>query len=134
MEQDKILVIDVDGVLCKNKEEGEDYSKLKPNLKIVNKIKEYKNKGFYIILYTSRNMRTYKSNLGKINAKTAKIILEWLEKNQIPFDEIYFGKPWCGFKGFYVDDRAVKPSEFISKNYEEIIELLKKEKEVLHNL
>jgi capsule biosynthesis phosphatase len=37
-------------------------------------------------------------------------------------------KPWCGFEGFYIDDKAIRPSEFISKSYEEIIDLLKDEK------
>ena len=72
-------------------------------------------------------MNTYDNNIGKINANTAKIILDWLEKYNIPHDEIYFGKPWCGFKGFYVDDRAIRPSEFLSKDYDEIVNLLNEE-------
>ena len=73
-------------------------------------------------------MNTYNNNLGRINAHTAKIVLEWLDKHEIPYDEIYFGKPWCGFKGFYVDDKTIRPSEFISKSYKEIIKLLENEK------
>lgn len=42
-------------------------------------------------------------------------------------DEIIIGKPWCGYDGFYVDDKAIRPSEFTSLNYEQIKELLKKE-------
>lgn len=45
----------------------------------------------------------------------------------MPYDEIIIGKPWCGYDGFYVDDKAIRPSEFISLNYEQIKELLKKE-------
>ena len=30
-------------------------------------------------------------------------------------------------EGFYVDDKAIRPSEFIRKSYEEIIDLLKDE-------
>ena len=48
--------------------------------------------GFYIILNTSRNMRTYNGNIGLINKNTAKV--HYLEKYDIPYDEIYYGKPW----------------------------------------
>jgi len=122
------LVVDIDGVLSEKKKEGQEYADLKPNRQVLDKLREYKRKGFYIILYTSRNMNTYNNNLGKINAHTAKIILDWLYKYEIPYDEIYFGKPWCGFKGFCIDDKTIRPSEFISKSYEEIIKLLENEK------
>jgi len=129
MEKENIIVIDIDGCLCEKKEEGETYSELKPINAIVEKLREYKNKGFYIILYTSRNMNTYDNNLGKINANTAKIILAWLDRYKIPYDEIYFGKPWCGFKGFYIDDETIRPREFLSKSYDEIVKLLRDEEE-----
>ncbi|HGZ0726786.1 TPA: capsular biosynthesis protein, partial [Escherichia coli] len=58
---------------------------------------------------------------------TLPIIISWLNANNIPYDEIYVGKPWCGHEGFYIDDKAIRPSEFINKSYEEIIELLRGE-------
>ncbi len=97
---------------------------MSPNLKIINKVIEYKNNGFNIILFTSRNMRAHDNNIGKITAKTLPIIFKWLEKHNVPFDEIYVGKPWCGNNGFYVDDKAIRPSEFIEKSYEEITKLI----------
>ena len=77
---------------------------------------------------TSRNMNSYNNNIGLINKNTLPIIINWLDENNIPYDEIYVGKPWCGHEGFYVDDKAIRPSEFINKTYEEIVELLRKEK------
>ena len=59
--------------------------------------------------------------MGKINAVTAKEVFKWLEKYDVPYDEIYFGKPWCGINGFYVDDKSIRPDEFINSNYEEIM-------------
>jgi len=32
-------------------------------------------------------------------------VIEWLNKYQIPYDEIHFGKPLADF---YVDDKAIK--------------------------
>lgn len=119
----KNLVIDIDKTLTLG--DNKDYNLVSPNLEIVNKVKEYKKSGFNIILYTARNMRTHENNLGKINAKTLPIIFKWLEKHTIPFDEIYVGKPWCGDEGFYVDDKSIRPDEFINKTYSEILNIIK---------
>jgi capsule biosynthesis phosphatase len=42
----------------------------------------------------------------------------------VPFDEVIVGKPWCGFDGFYVDDRSIRPKEFKDLSYEEVKKLL----------
>ena len=52
---------------------------------------------------------------------------DWLARHQIPYDEIHVGKPWCGTEGFYVDDKAVRPSEFLALSHDEIHALLAKE-------
>ena len=44
----------------------------------------------------------------------------WLKKWDIPYDEIVYGKVWPGHKGFYVDDRTIRPNEFLSCNIEEL--------------
>ncbi len=128
IEENKVLVIDVDGTLCKEKKENEAYSDVVPQSDICNKLNEYKNNGFYIILYTSRNMRTYGGNIGKINVKTSKVLIDWLENYKIPYDELYFGKPWCGKNGFYVDDKSIRPREFAELSYEQINDLIVKDK------
>jgi len=69
-------------------------------------------------------MRTYQGAVGKINANTLPVILEWLKKHDVPYDEIYVGKPWCGTEGFYVDDRAIRPREFVTLSLAEINALI----------
>ena len=125
--EDKVLVIDIDGTICEIKPKDKEYIDIKPKLEVIKKINEYKQNGFHIILYTSRQMRTYEGNLGKINANTAKIIFEWLEKYDIPYDEIYFGKPWCGKNGFYIDDKAIRPREFRELSFMEINKLIERD-------
>lgn len=127
IESEKVIVMDIDGTLCEIKTKGQSYLDVIPKFNILEKLNKMKLEGFYIILYTSRQMRTYDGNIGKINANTGKILFQWLEKYNIPFDEIYFGKPWCGKKGFYVDDKAIRPSEFAKLSYDEIIKLLEAE-------
>ncbi|MCI9138247.1 capsular biosynthesis protein [bacterium 1XD42-8] len=120
------FVFDIDGTICPIKKKEEHYEDLVPYKEIVEKIREYREKGAKITLYTSRNMNSYQGNIGLINARTAKVLLQWLEKWEIPYDEIIYGKPWPGHQGFYVDDRTVRPDEFLKYNLEELEKLCKK--------
>lgn len=113
MFKDYSFVFDIDGTLCPIKEKEEKYEELVPYPEMVEKLKYYKDNGARIILYTSRNMNTHKGNLGLINKCTAPILTEWLKKWDIPYDEIVYGKIWPGHKGFYIDDRTIRPDEFL---------------------
>lgn len=123
---DYSFVFDIDGTICPIKGKGENYEDLVPYPEIVKKIKDYKEKGARIILFTSRNMNTYHGNIGLINKKTAAVLSEWLEKWDIPYDEIIYGKPWPGHHGFYVDDRTVRPDEFLKYAPEDLERLCMK--------
>ena len=114
------FVFDIDGTLCPIKKKEEEYIDLIPYPEMVEKLKEYKAGGAKIVLFTSRNMNSYGGNIGLINANTAKVLLQWLDKWEIPYDEIIYGKPWPGKRGFYVDDRAVRPDEFLKYSEEEL--------------
>jgi len=118
----KKLIVDLDGTITKG--DTSDYRKVSPNLDVIDKLRFYKSLGYEVIIQTARNMRTYEGNVGKINIHTLPIITEWLDQHEVPYDEIHVGKPWCGFEGFYVDDRAVRPSEFTQMTPEEIDELI----------
>lgn len=121
----KRLILDLDGTLTQAN--TSDYTKVLPRHDVITRLKEYKSKGFAIVISTARNMRTYEGNVGKINIHTLPTITAWLDEHEIPYDEVIVGKPWCGTEGFYVDDRAVRPSEFANLNNTEINELLEAE-------
>ena len=89
-----------------------------PYSEVVEKLQYYHENGAKIVLFTSRNMASYNGNIGLINKNTAKVLSQWLEKWNIPYDEIVYGKPWPGHKGFYVDDRSVRPDEFLMNDVE----------------
>ena len=110
--QRKTLVFDIDGTLC-DKPINEDYSKCQPINDMCEKLRYQDSIGTYIILYTSRNMRSLNGNIGLINKHTSSILIEWLNKNKIPFDELYFGKPW-GKDLSYIDDKFLSINEFIN--------------------
>jgi capsule biosynthesis phosphatase len=123
----KRLIVDLDDTISKT--ENGDYFNSEPIREMVDKLKEYSSLGFEIVIHSSRNMRTYESNLGKINIHTLPNIIDWLKNNEVPFDEVYVGKPWCGFDGFYIDDKSIRPSEFVKYSYDEIRILLEQEKQ-----
>ncbi|MCR4657112.1 MAG: capsular biosynthesis protein [Lachnospiraceae bacterium] len=111
--KDYSFIFDIDGTLCPIKGRDEKYEDMVPFPDMVEKIRYYHDNGAKIILYTSRNMNSFKGNIGLINKNTAPVLLKWLEKWDIPYDEIVYGKLWPGHKGFYVDDRTVRPDEFL---------------------
>jgi capsule biosynthesis phosphatase len=113
------IVVDLDGTLTID-DKSVSYKDKIPNHDLIVKLKEYHESGFQIVVSTSRNMKTFEGNEGRIAKETLPIILEWLNRHDVPFDEIYIAKPWCGDKGFYIDDRAIRPKEFVSMDYEEI--------------
>ena len=120
------FVFDVDGTLCPIKGEDESYADLIPYADMVEKLREYKVQGARIVLYTSRNMRTYKGDLSLILEHTKPELEAWLAKWDIPYDEIVYGKFWPGHRGLYVDDRAVRPDEFLKYSVEELEDMCEK--------
>ncbi|NLR75015.1 capsular biosynthesis protein [Leeia aquatica] len=118
----KRIIIDLDSTLCYSSGE---YQNAEPNLEVIDKVRAYRALGFEIVVYTSRNMRTFQGNVGKINIHTLPVILEWLNKHNVEYDEVLVGKPWCGTEGFYVDDRAIRPDEFARLSPEQVNELLR---------
>jgi hypothetical protein len=67
---------------------------------------------FSIILYTSRGMKSYNSNSGIILKDIGKITFDTLDKYNIPYDEIYFGKPYAHF---FIDNYTVNAFEDLEK-------------------
>lgn len=126
--QEKVVVIDVDGTLTGKREDGQSYADVCATQSVVQKVRSLKEQGYWIILYTSRNMRTHGGNIGRIMRHTAPVLVEWLARHDIPYDELHFGKPWCGHDGFYVDDRAIRPREFVTMDREEIESLFRRDR------
>ncbi len=99
------IVIDLDGTICPIKASGQTYEELEALPGAAERIRELRAAGHYIIIQTARNMATCGSNLGKVMRNIGKVTLDWLERHDIEYDEIYFGKPNADV---YVDDRALR--------------------------
>lgn len=126
MTHNQTLIIDLDGTITID--DNLPYADKRPNLPLIKQLKHYKKQGFRIVIFTSRAMRTYNGDIAQIKANALPEILSWLQKHKIPFDEVVVGKIWCGEGGFYVDDRAIRPSEFASLSFSQITQLLAQEK------
>ena len=100
----KRICFDLDNTLVTYPTVKGDYTSVKPietNINFLNYLKSF---GNTIIIYTARRMKTHNGNIGKINSDIGKITFETLDKFNILYDEIYFGKPYADF---YIDDLAL---------------------------
>ena len=108
------IIIDLDGVIAGPKPLNGSYDDCEPNGAVIRRLRELQSAGFSIAIFTSRNVRTFDHNFGKLNAVTVPSIVSWLDKHQVPYDEVWPGKPWTGATGFYVDDKAVSIKDFLT--------------------
>lgn len=98
------ICFDLDGVICSIKQPNETYADVKLTPGIKELIDSLHEEGHTIIINTARNMQTCGHCVGKVMKNVGKITLEWLEKHQIYYDEIYFGKPNAHI---VIDDRCL---------------------------
>jgi capsule biosynthesis phosphatase len=95
---------DLDNTLVTYPEIPNDYTTVRPIPYNINFLKYLKRERHTIIIHTARRMKTHKGNTGSVLADIGKITFDTLQKFDIPFDEIHFGKPDADF---YIDDKAV---------------------------
>jgi capsule biosynthesis phosphatase len=100
----KRFCFDLDNTLVTIPDIKNDYSTVKPIIKNIEILKLLKSFGHTIIIYTARRMKTHNGNLGHIIKDIGYITLNTLDEFNIPYDELYFGKPYADF---YIDDLAV---------------------------
>lgn len=132
----KRIVIDLDHTVCAPDGDADQtldpfahYREARPVEGVIQAMRRYKSEGFEIAIFTARNMRTFSGDVEKIREHTLPIVLDWLDRHGVPYDEVIVGKPWCGVEGFYVDDRAVRPTEFASLSFEQISAMLDAERD-----
>jgi capsule biosynthesis phosphatase len=111
--KNKRICFDLDNTLVTYPKVNGDYTTVEPITKNINYLKYLKGFGNTIIIYTARRMRTHNGNVGKINADIGKITFDTLDKFNVPYDEIYFGKPYADV---YIDDLALNCFDDMEKS------------------
>jgi len=99
------IVFDLDGVICELKKPSESYADVIPKNDVIEKMKDLKKDGHYLIIHTSRHMRTCDGDVSKVIKKIGKITEDWLVKWNVPYDELIFGKPHADT---YIDDLGIE--------------------------
>lgn len=103
------ICLDLDGVICTLKQPGESYADVRPLPGAVERIRELRAQGHYIIIQTARHMKTCDGNVAMVLARQGRVTLDWLATHGVEYDEIQFGKPWADV---YVDDNAFRFSSW----------------------
>ena len=98
------ICFDLDNTLVTYPKVKGDYTTVEPIHNNINFLRYLKKLGHDIIIHTARNMKTCHGNIGKVNCNIGKITFDTLERFEVPYDEIYFGKPYADY---YIDDLAV---------------------------
>ena len=119
------IAFDMDDVICKRSKKFEHLGvkkydfcmPIKKNIKIINNLHK---KNFFIIIYTSRGMTQFNSNLTLIKRKLSKLTLNQLKKWNVKYDKFYMGKIHYDL---LVDDKAINSK---GVNLSKILSILKK--------
>jgi len=93
--------IDFDGTLCKKQKYGDGTIHEVPNEGASEAMKNFKEEGYKLVIFTVRLNPVLH---GDIEPKK-KEIEKWLDKHDIPYDEVTNHKPPAVA---YIDDRAVR--------------------------
>ena len=115
MDKKKTIVIDIDDTICFTNHNYQDakqkYGNALPNNKVISGMRILKRQGFHIILLTARRLLTHNGDIEKIIEDVGKITTDWLERYDVPYDELIWGKPYSST--YYVDDKAMNLEEFV---------------------
>lgn len=106
------LCFDLDNTLVTFPKIKNDYTSVEPideNIAFLRYLKKF---GHTIIIYTARRMKTHEGNIGPLMKDIGKITFDTLEKFNIPYDEIYFGKPHADV---YIDDLGLSCYDNLEK-------------------
>ena len=116
------ICFDLDNTLVTYPKIKDDYKTVEPITKNIELVKYLKSFNHTIIIYTARRMKTHQGNQGKLLADIGKITFDTLDKFEIPYDEIYFGKPQADF---YIDDNAINAYDDIEKEMGFYLDMIK---------
>lgn len=102
-----IYCFDLDDTICfPNHNETNSFKKYGealPNTPVIEKLREL-SKTNTITIFTARRMLTHKGDVNRIIEDIGDITETWLDKYDVPYDNIIYGKPYADY---YIDDKAV---------------------------
>ena len=115
MPQVKRLVVDVDDTILVTTAHR-DYRNSIPNWPMINKLNALYDQGWEIIYHTARGMVSKDEDLDLIMEEVYPVLISWMSDHRVKFTEVRMMKP---FGQYYIDDKALRPDEFLAMNFEE---------------
>ena len=99
------ISVDLDDTINYCKKKNESYGHEEAQKHAIETLKMWRRRGYYIIINTARHMNTCHGNQGKVLARLGLRTLQWLEDNEVPYDEIWWSKPHADV---FIDDKAFR--------------------------
>jgi len=101
-----IIVVDIDDTISHTI--NRDFENSIPHQDVIDKINEFHDNGWYIVLFTARGAKscaTLEERIQKYDSVTRR----WLDSHGVLYDELVFGKMNADY---YVDDKNISIQEF----------------------
>ena len=111
----KRLIVDIDDTISFTTDR--DWENAKPNLPLISKLNELYDSGVEIIYQTARGYISFNGNRQEAEKYYRPIIEDWFKKHNVKYNELSFNKRLADF---YIDDKAIKPDEFLELNVEKL--------------
>lgn len=110
MNKYKRIIVDIDDTLCVV--ENRDFINAKPIKEVIEKVNEYYDKGYEVVISTARGQNSCKT-VEEMQNKYYEVTKNWLNKNGVKYHKLEIG--YKQNADMYVDDKAIRPDEFIGK-------------------
>lgn len=104
----KTLVVDVDDTISTHI--NRDYENAIPHKEMIQKLNDLYDAGWDIIYFTARGQVSCDGDLEKIEKERGPILRDWMKRNDVRYTQLKFGKP---IGVYYIDDKALRPDEFM---------------------
>lgn len=107
------LIVDVDDTILTTY--NRDYHNSEPHMEMIDKLNRMYDEGWVIVYCTARGQLSNNGDIEKIEKNVRPILEDWMSRHGVKYHELIMGKPWGAY---YIDDKAMKPDEFLSSNLE----------------
>lgn len=108
-------VFDLDDTISVHK--NRDYENAQPIPETIERMRALKAAGWEICIYSARGQHSCNGDIALIEKRNRSVVEKWLSKQNVPFDELLFGKP---LGDLYVDDKGMSLEAFLSAPVEKL--------------
>ena len=109
------IIFDLDDTVSIHR--NRDYANAAPIQATVDRMRELKDDGCEIYIYSARGQNSCHGDLELIEQRNRAQIENWLKTHDVPCDKLIFGKP---LGDLYVDDKGVSLDDFLNGSYERL--------------